>query len=92
MTSTPATDRTDSPEGDSPEGDSPEGDSPEGAEPSDHEELIMFLERDQLVSNRSKPVARAQLGRGATQALWALRIFVLVVSFMVIYTFIAQLR
>ena len=77
MTRTPVTDQTDPPE------------------PSDgeaEEELIMFLERDQLVSDRSKPVARAPLGRGATRALWALRIFALVVSFMVIYTFIAQLH
>jgi hypothetical protein len=62
------------------------------AEPSEDEELVMYLERDQLVSDRSKPVARASLGRRATQALWALRIFVVVVSFMVIYTFIAQLH
>ena len=60
--------------------------------PSEDEELIMFLERDQLVRDRSKPVASAPLGRGATRALWALRIFVLVVGFMVIYTFIAQLH
>ena len=61
------------------------------ADPAEEEELIMFLERDQLVSNRSKPVERAQLGRGATIGLWALRIFVMVVSAMVIYTFVAQL-
>jgi hypothetical protein len=77
MTPTPATDQID---------------PPEPTEPSEHEELVMFLERDQLVSNRSKPVARAHLGRGANIALWALRIFVLVVSFMVIYTFIVQLH
>ncbi len=52
----------------------------------------MFLEPDQLVSDRSKPVARAQLGRAANLGLWGLRVFVLVVSFMVIYTFIAQLH
>jgi hypothetical protein len=60
--------------------------------PSEDEELIMFLEPDQLVSDRSKPVARAELGRAAKAGLWALRGFVLVVSFMVIYTFIAQLH
>ncbi len=59
---------------------------------SEDQELIMFLEPDQLVSDRSKPVARAQLGRAANLGLWALRAFVLVVSFMVISTFIAQLR
>ena len=58
---------------------------------SDHEELIMFLERDQLVADTSQPVPRAQLGRRASAALWGLRVFVLVVSFMVIYTFVQQL-
>ncbi len=60
-------------------------------DPSDHEELIMFLERDQLVADTSQPVPRAHLGPGAKIALWGLRVFVLVVSFMVIYTFVHQL-
>jgi hypothetical protein len=77
MTSTPATDQFD---------------ELEPTDPSEDEELVMFLERDQFVRNRSKPVERAQLGRGATLGLWALRIFVLIVSAMVIYTFIAQLN
>jgi hypothetical protein len=51
----------------------------------------MFLERDQLVADTSQPVPRAQLGRRASAALWGLRVFVLVVSFMVIYTFVQQL-
>jgi hypothetical protein len=59
--------------------------------PSDHEELIMFLERDQLVADTSQPVARARLGPRASAALWGLRVFVLLVSFMVIYTFVRQL-
>jgi hypothetical protein len=54
-------------------------------------ELIAYLESDQLVSERSRPVSRARLGRGASAGLWALRIFVIVVSAMVIYTFVAQL-
>jgi hypothetical protein len=61
-------------------------------EPTDHEELIMFLERDQLLADTSQPVARARLGAAANIALWGLRVFVLVVSFMVIYTFVHQLR
>ena len=61
-------------------------------DPSGDEELIMFLEPDQLVSDRSRPVERAQFARAANLGLWALRVFVLVVSFMVIYTFIAQLH
>ena len=60
-------------------------------EPSDHEELIMFLERDQLVADTSQPVSPAHLSPRARTALWALRVFVLVVSAMVIYTFVHQL-
>jgi len=57
----------------------------------DYEETVNHLERDQLVSGRRVHLPAARLG-GATQVgLWALRIFVLVVSVMVIYTFIAQL-
>ncbi len=52
----------------------------------------MFLERDQLVADTSQPLPQTRLGPRANIALWALRVFVLVVSFMVIYTFIRQLR
>ena len=52
----------------------------------------MFLERDQLVADTSRPVPRANLSPRTSLALWALRVFVLVVSFMVIYTFVSQLR
>ena len=51
----------------------------------------MFLERDQLVTDKSRPVPPARLSQRATMALWALRAFVLIVSLMVIYTFFAQL-
>jgi uncharacterized membrane protein YgcG len=57
----------------------------------DGEDLIMFLEQEQLVSDRSIAVPPAQLSRRAETALWLLRIFALIVSFMVIYTFVAQL-
>jgi hypothetical protein len=50
-----------------------------------------FLEPKQFVGDKSIPLPRARLGPGASAALWALRIFVLVVSAMVIYTFVAQL-
>ena len=60
-------------------------------EPTDHEELIMFLERDQLVADTSLPVSPAHLSARAKAALWALRAFVVIVSFMVIYTFVHQL-
>ena len=59
-------------------------------EPTD-EVLVGFLERDQLAEDKARPIPRAHLTRRAALALWALRIFVLVVSAMVIYTFIAQL-
>jgi hypothetical protein len=56
------------------------------------EELIMDLERDQFVAATSQPVPRAPLGARASAALWALRVFVVLVSAMVIYTFIHQLH
>lgn len=55
------------------------------------EELILFLERDQLVADTSKPVPRAHLSPRVNAALWSLRIFSVVVGAMVIYTFIQQL-
>jgi hypothetical protein len=56
------------------------------------DELIMHLERDQFVAETSRPVARAPLGARTKAALWALRLFVVIVGLMVVYTFIAQLR
>ena len=51
-----------------------------------------YLDRDQLVAGTQRPVARAQLSSRAGAALWALRVFVLVVSAMVLYSFFAQLH
>lgn len=51
----------------------------------------MYLERDQLVADRNRPVPRARLGRWANVGLWALRVLVAVMGVLVIYTFIAQL-
>jgi uncharacterized membrane protein YgcG len=63
------------------------------AQPQRHgDELIMFLEQEQLVSDRSIAVPPAQLSGRARAALWLLRIFALIVSFMVIYTFVSQLH
>jgi hypothetical protein len=56
------------------------------------DELIMHLERDQFVAETSRPVPRARLSSRATAGLWALRVFVVLVSLMVIYTFIEQLH
>jgi hypothetical protein len=58
---------------------------------AERDELVMFLERDQLVSDRSRPVPRARLGSRARAGLWALRVLAIVLSAMVLYTFIAQL-
>ncbi len=57
----------------------------------EEDEMIGALERDQLVADRQHPLPRASLGQGSQIALWALRIFVIVVGAMVIYTFFAQL-
>jgi hypothetical protein len=56
------------------------------------DELIMDLERDQLVVETSRPVRKAALGPRARTGLWMLRVFVVLVSAMVIYTFIDQLH
>jgi hypothetical protein len=56
------------------------------------DELIMHLERDQFVVETSRPVPRAALSARATAGLWALRVFVVLVSLMVIYTFIDQMH
>ena len=56
------------------------------------EELIVHLERDQTVAETSKPVAPAEFSSRVVAGLWALRIFVVLVSLMVIYTFVDQLH
>jgi hypothetical protein len=56
------------------------------------DEVIMHLERDQFVEETSRPVPRAALSSRASAALWALRVFVVLVSLMVVYTFIDQLH
>ncbi len=59
--------------------------------PDGEDELIAFLERDQLVSDTSRPLPRASVGHAAQVALWSLRVFVTVVGAMVVYTFFSQL-
>jgi hypothetical protein len=51
----------------------------------------MYLERDQLVADRNRPVPQARLGRRTTAGLWALRVLVVVMSVLVVYMFVAQL-
>jgi hypothetical protein len=56
------------------------------------EGLINHLERDQLVSETFRPVPPARLGQSTVIGLWVLRVFVVLVSAMVVYTFIARLH
>jgi hypothetical protein len=56
------------------------------------DELVMDLERDQLVAKTSLPVPPAVLSAHARAGLWALRVFVVLVSLMVLYTFAYQLH
>jgi hypothetical protein len=56
------------------------------------DELIMHLERDQFVAETSRPVPAAPLSARVSAALWALRVFVVVVGAMVVYTFVAQVH
>ena len=55
------------------------------------DELIQALEPDQLVSETSKPLPRYQLNQIANVALWLLRIFVLLMTALVAYTFVKAL-
>jgi hypothetical protein len=56
------------------------------------DEQVIYLDRGQLVAETSRPVPRAALSARAAAGLWALRVFVVLVSLMVIYTFIDQLH
>jgi hypothetical protein len=55
------------------------------------EVLPNHLEADQLAAETSRPVPRAMLSRRTTVGLWALRVFVVTMSAMVIYVFVSQL-
>ena len=69
------------------------GEAPAGGAPRAEEEgLIMHLEPDQFVAATAEPVAPAPLGARARALLWALRIFVVLVGIMVIYTFVDRLH
>ena len=56
------------------------------------EEQVIHLERGQLAAETSRPVPRATLSATATAGLWALRVCAVIVSLMVVYTFIDQLH
>jgi hypothetical protein len=55
------------------------------------QELVFYLERDQLVEETARPLRRAKLSRPAQALLWALRVAVIVFGAMVAYTFVWQL-
>jgi hypothetical protein len=58
----------------------------------ERQRLIEYLEADQLVSDTSRRLPRARLSHRGQVALWGLRGFAVVMSLLVIYTFIAQLH
>lgn len=54
-------------------------------------ELIHALEPDQIVAEASRPLPRYRLSRAGNLALWLLRVFVLLITAIVVYTFIITL-
>lgn len=56
------------------------------------EDLIQGLEPDQLVEIMNMPVPRARVGTRANMALWVLRVVLLLLAAMAIYSFVAALR
>ena len=55
------------------------------------EDLAMLLARDQVAAGDQLPVPRAPLSPRVSAALWALRIFVIILSAVIIYTFVSEL-
>jgi hypothetical protein len=62
------------------------------AEDAERDELVGYLERDQLEVEMDKRLPPARLSRWGRLGLWALRVFVVAVGGMVIYTFVAGLH
>ena len=59
----------------------------------EHDELLPnFLEADQITAEAERPLPGAALRRRTLALLWALRVFVVVLSAMVIYVFVSQLN
>jgi hypothetical protein len=55
------------------------------------DELIYALEPDQVVAAASRPLPRYRLSRAGNVALWLLRVFMLLITALVVYTFIVAL-
>lgn len=60
-------------------------------DPTPAHELIDGLEPDQLVSATSRPLQRMQLPLKVHIGLWTLRIFLLIMTGLIVYTFVYQL-
>jgi len=60
--------------------------------PGAGDDLVMFLEPDQLVADRRRPLPRARVSRGLAAFLLFARIAVTVFAALAIYTFAAQLH
>ncbi len=56
------------------------------------EELVGALEPDQLVAAASRRLPRCALSRATSFWLWALRVFVVIITLLVVYTFVVSLR
>ena len=52
------------------------------------DELIQALEPDQVVAAASRPLPRYRLSPASNVALWLLRVFVLLITILVVYTFV----
>ncbi len=55
------------------------------------EELVAGLEPDQTVAEASRPLPRYVVGRRVAVLLWVVRVFVLLITAMVVYTFVQVL-
>ncbi|HEV1997154.1 MAG TPA: hypothetical protein VGR61_03360, partial [Candidatus Dormibacteraeota bacterium] len=56
------------------------------------EDLIEGLEPDQLVEVMNRRLPPASLGRGTAAGLWVLRVMLLVLAAMAVFSFVAALR
>lgn len=60
--------------------------------PDADELLANYLEADQIAAEAERPLPPAGMSRVVVAGLWALRVFVVAISAMVIYVFVWQLN
>lgn len=60
-------------------------------QPHPEAELIDGLEPDQLVASAAQKLPLMVIGRAGRIGLWVLRVFVLLISVLVVYTFVVSL-